>query len=450
MDRNIPLYIVFLIVFLGVITTVLFGAGVHHVMTGSKQLGSFGEGLLTVAEFPSLATEAINELKAGTKLVTKNRYPELDGFKKSGEIQAGVKEDDGYLLLSSYDKDVGQSTVELIRIKDQTVIHKWVPDIAELTRLDTAKSEHKKKLVKSSFRMVNPLLLNNGDLVFQDRAALFEIDLCSKVNWSVDGVFHHSIELDAAGNIWAPSILEPSSFDGKLTFRDDAISQISPQGELLFIKSIAKILEENGYLGLLAASFKVDPVHLNDIQPALTDSKFWKKDDLFLSSRNNSTVMLYRPSTNKIIWLRTGPWLNQHDVNFVGDHEITVFGNDVIDSPPRKNAKATRRVLINGHNNVYRYNFLTDTMSTPFNDIMKSMKVRSKTESRATLLENGDVFIEEQNNGRILRLSTTDSKWEYARRINKKQLAMLSWSRYLTQQQLEPVLPLLQNASCSN
>jgi len=451
MDRKVPLYLVFIIIFFGTLITILFGAAVHHVMTGNKNLGSFGENLLMAAEFPSLAKQAIKEIKTGTKLVTKNRFPELDGFKKFGRIQAGVREDDGYLLLSSYDKRKGQSVVQLIRIRDQKTIYEWVPDIDELAKLDKHVSPHKKELVKSSFRMVNPFLLNNGNIVFQDRANLFQIDLCSVVKWSVNGVFHHSIELDADGNIWAPSIMEPGSYDEELTFRDDAISQISPKGELLFSKSIAEILDENGYRGLLAAGFNRNPIHLNDIQPAFIDSEFWKKGDLLLSMRNISTVMLYRPSINKIIWLSTGPWMNQHDVNFVGNHEITVFGNNVINSPSKnKYSKAIRRVLIDGHNNVYRYDFDTDTMITPYNDIMKLMKVRTRTEGRGTILDNGDVFIEEQNNGRILRLSKDKVRWEYARRINEKQLAMLSWSRYMTQDQLESILPILKNTSCVN
>ncbi|MCH8857610.1 MAG: hypothetical protein IIA03_15585, partial [Proteobacteria bacterium] len=50
--------------------------------------------------------------------------------------------------------------------------------------------------------------------------------------------------------------------------------------------------------------------------------------DVVLSARNISTVFLFRPSTGKIVWLKTGPWLNQHDVDYHGNGNYTIFGND--------------------------------------------------------------------------------------------------------------------------
>ena len=448
MDRNVPLYILLLIVFLGAGVTVLFGASVRHVLMGNAYLGPFGETLLSIAELPSLAKQAITEVSTETRLIVKDRFPDIDGFSKSSQIQAGAKEDDGYLLLSSYDKDKGQSGIQLIRIADQLIIYDWTLDINALAELDKHVNPFKRKIVKSSFRATHPLLLKNGGIVFNGASSLFNISPCSEINWLVGGIFHHSNELDADGNIWAPSVMEPSSYSDLLTFRDDAISLISPTGELLFKKSVAKILDENGYRGLLAAGFNKDPIHLNDIQPAHTDSEFWRKGDLLISMRNRSTIMLYRPNTNKIIWLKTGPWMNQHDVDFVGDHEITVFGNDVIDNSSGIAARDEKLVLIDDYNNIYRYDFRTDTVKTPYKDVMKLMEVRTRSEGRATLLEGNDVFIEETNDGRILRLTPSDAKWEFVRRVDDNHLALFSWSRYLTQEQLGPVLSILQNTSC--
>ncbi len=218
---------------------------------------------------------------------------------------------------------------------------------------------------------------------------------------------------------------------------------------MLFEKSIAEILVENGYRGLLAIGDRKllaigdndDPIHLNDIQPALTDSKFWRKGDLLMSLRQRSTVMLYRPSSNKILWLKTGPWMNQHDMNFVDDHTISVFGNDVIDTKDQ-------RVLFNGHNSVYFYDFKTNKVSEPYREIMKEMKVESLTEGRGTPLPDGDLFIDESNNGRILRVSADEVKWEYVRRIDKETISMSSWSRYLTPQEAAPILVQLKDNSC--
>ena len=42
--------------------------------------------------------------------------------------------------------------------------------------------------------------------------------------------------------------------------------------------------------------------------------------------------------------------MNQHGVDFAGDHEISVFGNNVI-------SDAKGEVLMDGHNNLYLYDF---------------------------------------------------------------------------------------------
>ena len=180
-----------------------------------------------------------------------------------------------------------------------------------------------------------------------------------------------------------------------------------------------------------------DPIHMNDIQPALTDSNYWKKGDLLLSLRNRSTVMLYRPSTNKIIWLKTGLWMNQHDVNFVDDETVSLFGNNIMSGK-----------LFDGHNNVYFYNFKTNTVSEPYQEIMQEMEVKTITGGLGMPLANGGLFIDETNNGRILRVSNDEVKWEYVRRIDEETIAMSSWSRYLTPQEAAPILAQLEGNSC--
>ena len=52
--------------------------------------------------------------------------------------------------------------------------------------------------------------------------------------------------------------------------------------------------------------------------------------DHVLSIRKLSTVALVQPDSGKIKWLKTGPWLNQHDVNPLGNDRYSIFGNDVV------------------------------------------------------------------------------------------------------------------------
>ena len=150
---------------------------------------------------------------------------------------------------------------------------------------------------------------------------------------------------------------------------------------------------------------------------------------------------MYRPKTNKIIWLKTGPWLNQHDVDFVGESKISVFGND--------NIRDMADIPFKGHNQVYIYDLEKSIVTVPYSDMLKKLEVRSKTEGLQEILDNGDVFIEEQNYGRILRISQDKVIWEYTVKVDDNSLGMVHWSRYLTDEKIKQILPTLVGSNCS-
>jgi hypothetical protein len=388
------------------------------------------------------------EAKARSPLLIDNRFPEIDGFKKNGVVQPGAITDNGYLLLSAYDNINKQSTVKLIRINDQHVVFKWAPNILELEK--HYKTENHtipvNEFSQLSFRIGHPFLLNNGSLIFHNfEGPLFIVDLCSKMEWIIDQHFHHSIEQDSDGNFWVPSVIEPASYDQTKYpgYRDDAIAKISPDGQVLFKKSVSKILEENRNSGLLfgAGRYEKDAIHLNEIQPAHYSTKYWLKDDLLLSLRHRSTIMIYRPSTNKIIWLKMGPWINQHNPEFLGESKISLFGNDAI----RVNGK---HVSANGQNNIYLFDFKDGSVSTPYSDVFRKLDIRTLSEGRQKILENGDLFVEETNHGRILRVSPTKEAWEFMVKVDIQTAGMVNWSRYLTSEEIKNVLPLLEGSNC--
>ena len=67
---------------------------------------------------------------------------------------------------------------------------------------------------------------------------------------------------------------------------DEAITKVSADGLILYQKSIAEIFLENDleYKISKHSTFDyLDPFHSNDIQPALNDTKYWNKGDLFIS-----------------------------------------------------------------------------------------------------------------------------------------------------------------------
>jgi hypothetical protein len=188
-----------------------------------------------------------------------------------------------------------------------------------------------------------------------------------------------------------------------------------------------------------------DPIHMNDVQPALVDSRFWRKGDLLISARHLSTVFLYRPSTGRIVWYKTGPWLNQHDANFLGDSRITVFGNDVIGE-----RHGEEFVWPQDSNQVYSYDFATDSVSTPFASLMSRQNVRTITEGRAEILPDGGLFVEESNYGRLLRFTKNDLLWSWVNWYDKKRIGMVSWSRYLSEAEVQAPLSAINASGCAS
>jgi hypothetical protein len=281
-----------------------------------------------------------------------------------------------------------------------------------------------------NLRLYRPLLLPDGSIVFNNLfSPLIKIDKNSKLVWVVDGDYHHSVEVDDSGNIWVPSVISPSPFFSSIldNFKDDAITELSASGKILLQRSVAQILFDNGYRGLLlgVGAYEKDLVHVNEIQPAPVTAKYWNKGDLLISARNRSTVFLYRPSINKILWLQTGPWLNQHDAHFLGDTAVSVFGNDMV-------RVFGDEKFLNGFNEEYIFNFKTGKITTPYTQFLKDAGVSTANEGRAQVLPNGDLFVEETNKGRLLRGNGKGLLWQYVDRIDEHTLAALSCSTFIS------------------
>jgi hypothetical protein len=304
---------------------------------------------------------------------------------------------------------------------------------------------------------VHPNLTSDGGLLFQHDTPLRKINACSNLIFqNTHDSFHHSIETDIYGNIWVPSRIYPQSIpvekvgskpiyeDG---FYDDAIVKLSSDGEMLFEKSVSQIFIDNGLEYLLFAhgnSYEGDPIHLNDIQPVNFDGDFWKKGDVFLSMRGQSMIILYRPSTNQIIWKGTGPFFHQHDVDILDNHRISIFNNnskDFVDGD-----------VVDGHNEVIIYNFKTNEYSSYLKDSLIENDVRTITAGRSEILTNGDLFIEEENYARTLYFNADGSlRWTHVNRASDDKVYGVGWSRILyTEEDIQTVNNFLTNRGTCN
>lgn len=372
------------------------------------------------------------------KLEGKPRY-DFAGFK----VRDPEFKDTGYLLISRYSKTHKQSIVELFSISEERVLHTWIPSLDELFRR-TPKHRGAPNNFKE-YRIYHPLLLEDGSLIFSShKGPLVRIDSCGKLVWTIDQTFHHSKEIDHNGNIVVPIVCESDALSAPNPFRDDGIAVVSTKGKVIEEYSITDILLENDYEHLLygIGQFEKDRVHLNDAQPILKNSKDARVGYIAFSTRHLSTVALFRPSTKKVIWLKTGPWLNQHDISQLDNGSYSIFGNDIIRSQKQKHH------FINGSNSeVYVYDASKDIVTKPFSTMMKKQKIASLTEGRLKLLKNGDAFIEETNGNRLIRISQDKVRWEYHNMVTENTAGILGWSRYIPAEQIN--LKWLENMTCN-
>jgi len=451
MFKKIEIWVLYLVILSSILFAVGFGVLVRQELVGSIKAGWISKTALTLAEIPV----NIKELLQGGALVAEDRFPNLDGFDGTPNTE------ESYLLLSRYDGDLQEGVVELVDLTNFEVLHTWNPDIDAFNNLVEQVDEFKfLERDNNNLReiLTHPKLVHDGGLLFQNFSPLREINACSKLIFqNTHDRFHHSIETDFNKNIWVPSSLNPQSLPVEkvgrnmiraIGFEDAAIVKLSPDGKILFEKAVSQIFIDNGLEYLLFSvgdqHFAIDPIHLNDIQPVDFDGEYWKKGDVFLSLRHQSMVLLYRPSSNEIIWKGTGPSFHQHDVDILDNHRISIFNNNSKDF--------VEGDVVDGHNEVIIYDFKTDEYSSYLKDSLVNNDVRTITEGRSQILPNGDLFIEETNYGRTLYFNADGSlRWSHVNRAENENVYLVGWSRILyTQEDIQTVNNFLTNKGTCN
>jgi len=148
-------------------------------------------------------------------------------------------------------------------------------------------------------------------------------------------------------------------------------------------------------------------------------------------------ILLYRPSSNEIIWIGTGSTFHRHDVDILDDHRISIFNNNSKDFVDGE--------VVDGHNEVIIYNFKTNKYSSYLKDSLVDNDVRTITQGRSQILSNGDLYIEETNYARTLYFNADGSlRWTHVNRADNKNNYIVAWSRILyTQEDIQIVTNFL-------
>ena len=363
---------------------------------------------------------------------------DFSGFK----LRDSSFHDTGYLLMPRYSKKKRQVIVELFSIADKKVVHTWVPPLDEIFK--TSKVEQTGANSAKEYRAQHPFLLKDGGLIFTSgEGPMVRINACSELIWVNDRHFHHSIELNADGNLVVPIVMAPQVPKTVLPIRDDGFAIVSLDGKIINEHSVTDILLKNGYRGLIygVGRFETDRIHLNDAQPILKNLNGAQTGDIALSIRHLSTILLFHPQTGKIKWLKTGPWLSQHDVDLLDDGRYSILGNDII------RQQDTSQIFVEkDRSNIYVFDANSGSIEQPYTRVMAKHKIATGSAGRLKLLANGDAYIEESDKSRIMRISKDNVRWEYVNAVSPNTVGAVHWTRYISQNDID--LKWKENLGC--
>ena len=427
----------FYIVVLCIISLSLFGNIVIHSTSFNNPGGRFENMERFIVNFSSMPTNSVkiincyifNKQKscAGfgkdefTYTKHKSKKKGLNVFKKNNDDL------EGYILFSRFFREKNKNFVHLFDIKNNKIIYEWNPDINAINKLSNFDRNQKNLEINANrnrYLFYHPYLSEDGSIITHSSSPLIKIDRCSKLVWQIDKRFHHSISIDHENNVWIPTLEVPGDFkELHNQYHDDKIAKVSFDGKLIYEKSVTEILKENDLFNLILNTYYGDdPIHLNDIEPILDDSSYWKKGDVFLSLRSISAIILFRPATNKIIWYKQGPWRFQHDVDVIDEDKIAIFDNNVTLGWDQSQT----------NNNIYIYDFKSDKAYKKYEDLFRNNDINSRTGSLYRILDNGDIYVEEENHGRLLMgTEKGELKWEFIWN------SLINWSRYISEKEFE-------------
>ncbi len=447
MKKNFFTYSVFLVLFLSFIGSIGFLSILKYHYDGGTKYQFLQKSVVFFASIPMNVKKMIKY-----KTYNLDKVEELVKHKKKERFKRFINtERNALLILPRYDLSLNRSVVDIVNLDNFKVIHTYKHNIQKMNnQIKNIKEFPRIKIDYSPlrFRYKHPLLFEDGSLISM-YGPVYKIDLCSNLLWINDQEkFHHSQMLDYEGNIWIGGEMNPKSkyikkFHIK-DYADDSIIKINTDGEILFNKSITEILIENN---ILADNFALNsslsnlksPIHLNDIEPALSNTKYWKQGDVFINLRNQNSIIHYRPSNNEVINYITGPFAQQHDVDIISDKEISIFNNNNF-------------YVNSSRSEILVYNFETKNFSKLFNAQLQNENFKTNTGGLSHTLKDGSLIVDESNHGRIILFNNKGKKeWEFVNKDKNGNIGSIIWSRIIEDESfIEKYKSLLKNKKCLN
>jgi len=208
-------------------------------------------------------------------------------------------------------------------------------------------------------------------------------------------------------------------------YDEDTILKVSLDGQVLEEISVLGLLYENGLERLLFANdltLRGDPdlTHLNDIEELTSRmaSRFpqFAAGDLLLSLRNVNLLMVVDPRTHKVKWHQSGPWIKQHDPDFLPDGRISVFNN---------NNDTTDTGAVLGGSTILDVDPAGGLTSVRYGG-RPTQAFYTRFRGKHQRLDNGNILITESLAGRAFEVDSMGNVvWEFINRYDETDVAII-------------------------
>jgi hypothetical protein len=277
-------------------------------------------------------------------------------------------------------------------------------------------------------------LFENGDvLVNVEYRGLVRMNSRGEVIWKCDRRTHHSIHIDDDGNFWVPvlswaedletvvkkylGLWPPVTVEGAL--------KISPDGHILEEHDFVAALCASEHKSLLwttgpsAGSRRYDIMHQNDVEPLpraiAAQYPQFSAGDLLVSMCYLNAVFVYSPKTRSIEWLQNGPFVRQHDPDFLGDGWISIFDNRTDESPGGQFLGGSRLLAVRPDTGAVKVLYAGSTQGSG-----RREPFYTAFGGKAQLLANGHWVITEPTAGRVFEIEADGRiRWEWVQELER-------------------------------
>jgi hypothetical protein len=166
---------------------------------------------------------------------------------------------------------------------------------------------------------------------------------------------------------------------------------------------------------------KLDLTHLNDVKELWPEMAGhfpqFAAGDLMVSLRNLGLIMVLDPATKKVKWYRIGPWMDQHDPDFLPSGKISVFSN---------NNDLTEDGSRLGGSTIIEVDPVSGASRARYGGV-PNQRMYTRVRGNHQPLENGNVLIVESRGGRVIEVNPMgEIVWKFVNRYDDDHVAYVN------------------------